>query len=218
VALNGKPVPPAGFRLVLPLEGPARLKNFARTSVWQSVAVTGIPKEPRPAAAAGMRVARQFFSLDGRPLEPGTLRQNQVFVLLLEGAVTGGEQHRAMLQQGLPAGWEIVTRLGAGAVPGMPWLGELSGVVATPALDDRYAAALDLGGEASQFRVAVKLRAVTPGRFELPGADLSDMYRPAVFARGATTRVRVLGADEPSPGPSPGPAPGPAPAPAPPRR
>lgn len=201
VALNGRPVTPAGFRLMLPLDGPARLKNFARASVWQSVAVTGIPREPRPAAAAGMRVARQFFGLDGKPLDVATLRQNQVFVLLLEGAATDREQHRALLQQGLPAGWEIVSRFGSGAAAGMAWLGELSEVAATPALDDRYAAALDLGGERAAFRVAVKLRAVTAGRFELPGVDLSDMYRPAVFARGATARVRVLGADEAAPTP-----------------
>ena len=42
------------------------------------------------------------------------------------------------------------------------------------------------------FRVAVRLRAVTPGDFELPGAELSDMYRPGVFARQGVNRIKVL--------------------------
>ncbi|MFC7543134.1 hypothetical protein ACFQU2_31815 [Siccirubricoccus deserti] len=33
------------------------------------------------------------------------LRQNTVFVLLLEGRAETREAHRAILQQGLPAGW-----------------------------------------------------------------------------------------------------------------
>jgi len=42
------------------------------------------------------------------------------------------------------------------------------------------------------FRVGVRLRAVTPGLYGLPGAVLSDMYRPGVFARQNTGRVKVL--------------------------
>jgi alpha-2-macroglobulin len=45
------------------------------------------------------------------------------------------------------------------------------------------------------FRVAVRLRAVTPGEFELPGAEVSDMYRPGIFARQATARIKVLTAE-----------------------
>ncbi len=195
VSLNGQAVQPAGFRVSLPLNGPAKLKNTGRATFWESVAVTGIPKEALPAATAGMRVTRRFFGLDGKPLETDQLRQNQVFVMLLEGRADDRESHRALVQQGLPAGWEIVTRLGPGEVTGMPWLGELTEAVAQPALDDRFAAALDLTAEAPAFRLAVRLRAVTAGRFELPGADLADMYRPAVFARASARRVQVTPAE-----------------------
>jgi uncharacterized protein YfaS (alpha-2-macroglobulin family) len=119
------------------------------------------------------------------------LRQNTVFVLLLEARAETNETHRAMLQQGLPAGWEIAGRLAAGEVAGMPWLGTLSETAAQPALDDRYAASFDLTPEAPLVRVAVRLRAVTPGTFELPGAELADMYRPGVFARQNSGRITV---------------------------
>jgi uncharacterized protein YfaS (alpha-2-macroglobulin family) len=97
-----------------------------------------------------------------------------------------------MLLHGLPAGWEIAGRFGDGKVPGMDWLGELSETAAQPAADDRFAAVVDLSADKPSFRVAVRLRAVTPGDYELPGADLSDMYRPAVFARQAAGRITVL--------------------------
>ncbi|WP_048862455.1 alpha-2-macroglobulin family protein, partial [Acidisphaera rubrifaciens] len=98
--------------------------------------------------------------------------------LELDGAAEDGQDHQAMLLAGLPAGWEIERRLPAGQVAGMPWLGTLSDTAAQPAADDRYAAVLDLTGAQPGFRVAVELRAVTPGSYELPGAALSDMYRP----------------------------------------
>jgi uncharacterized protein YfaS (alpha-2-macroglobulin family) len=97
-----------------------------------------------------------------------------------------------MLLHGLPAGWEIASRFAAGKPPGMDWLGELSDTSAQPAADDRFAAVLDLTPQQPTFRVAVRLRAVTPGTYELPGAELSDMYRPAIFARQATGRITVL--------------------------
>jgi uncharacterized protein YfaS (alpha-2-macroglobulin family) len=142
-----------------------------------------------------MRIARRFLELSGQPLNLDQLRQNTVFVLLLEGRAETREAHRALLQQGIPPGFEIIGRLGAGEVPGMPWLGTLSETTATPALDDRYAAALDLTPEGQEFRLAVRLRAVTAGQFALPGAQVEDMYRPQVFARQNAGRIAILPAD-----------------------
>ena len=73
-----------------------------------------------------MRVTRQFKTLDGQPLDLDHLKQNTVFVLLLEGRAEDGQAHRAMLQHGLPAGWEIAGRLAGGDAPGLSWLGKLS--------------------------------------------------------------------------------------------
>jgi uncharacterized protein YfaS (alpha-2-macroglobulin family) len=139
-----------------------------------------------------MRVTRKFLNLDGSPLDLDHLRQNTVFVLLLEGRAEDGQAHNAMLLHGLPAGWEIAGRFAAGDVTGAAWLGELSDTLAQPAADDRFAAVMALTPDAASFRVAVRLRAVTPGTYELPGAEVSDMYRPGVYARQATGRVTVL--------------------------
>jgi uncharacterized protein YfaS (alpha-2-macroglobulin family) len=190
VAVNGREQP-AAVQFAMALNAPGTARNLSDAPVFASTSVTGIPAQPAPAGRAGMRITRRFFGLDGQPLNPDQLRQNTVFVLLLDGRAETREAHRAILQQGLPAGWEIIGRLAAGEVPGMPWLGTLSEAVASPALDDRFAAALDLTAEAPEFRSAVRLRAVTAGRFELPGAQLEDMYRPQIFARQAGGRVTV---------------------------
>ena len=64
--------------------------------------------------------------------------------------------------------------------------------VLVPAADDRFQAVLDLTPDASAFHIAVRLRATTPGDYELPGALVADMYRPAIRARQAGSRVTVL--------------------------
>ena len=194
VAVNGRDQPAAPV-VTLALDGPAALRNLDDRPVWQSVSTTGVPTEPQPAARAGMRVSRKLFTTSGDTLDLDTLRQNTVFVLLIEGRADDGQAHHAQLIQGLPAGWEVVGRMPSGKVPGMSWLGELSDTEAQPAADDRFAAVLGLTPETPGFRVAVRLRAVTPGSFEWPGAVLSDMYRPAVFARQNTTRVKVQAAE-----------------------
>lgn len=191
VALNGDPLPD-GQTVSVALTGPAVARNLGERPVWQALSVTGVPAQPLPAARNQMVVRRYFHAMDGKPLNLDQLKQNTVFILLLEMRAEDGQEHTAQLLHGLPAGWEIAGRFGAGKVPGLPWLGELSETDAQPAADDRFAAVLTLGTGSNFARVAVKLRAVTPGNFELPGAELSDMYRPGIFARQAAGRVNVL--------------------------
>jgi uncharacterized protein YfaS (alpha-2-macroglobulin family) len=170
-------------------------RNRGDQPVVQAVSITGVPGSPLPAASQGMRVARRFFDLAGQPLNLDTLRAGTNFVLLMEARALTGERHEAMLSQGLPAGWEIASRLPAGEVAGMPWLGTLTEPLSIAARDDRFAAAMELTAEQPLARLAVRLRAVTAGRFELPGLEASDMYRPGVFGRQNTARITVLPAE-----------------------
>ena len=163
--------------------------------MWRAVSVTGVPATPLPAARSQMRITRQFKTLDGQPLDLDHLKQNTVFVLLLEGKAEDGQPHRAMVQHGLPAGWEIAGRLAGGDAPGMAWLGKLSEPEAQPGADDRFAAVVALTEDKPEFRLAVRVRAVTPGTYELPGAEVADMYRPGVFARQAAGRITIVGAE-----------------------
>jgi hypothetical protein len=194
IRMEGRDLSP-GASVTAALTGPVSVRNLGDRPVWQTVSVSGVLTEAPPAARSGMRVSRKFLHEDGTPFDLDTLRQNNSFVLLLEGRAEDGQDHRALVVQGLPAGWEIVGRFAEGAVPGMAWLDKLSATEAQPAADDRYAAIVPLESSAPGFRVAVRLRAVTPGSFELPGAEASDMYRPGVFARQAAARIKVLAAE-----------------------
>jgi uncharacterized protein YfaS (alpha-2-macroglobulin family) len=171
------------------------VRNLGDKPVWASLALSGVPAEALPAARNKMRISRQFLNLDGSPLALDHLKQNTVFVLLLEGRAEDGQDHHALAVQGLPAGWEIAGRMSAGKASGMPWLGELTETVAEPAADDRFAAVVALTGEKPAFRVAVRVRVVTPGEFELPGAEMADMYVPALFARQNTGRIKIESAE-----------------------
>jgi uncharacterized protein YfaS (alpha-2-macroglobulin family) len=113
-------------------------------------------------------------------------------VLLIEGKAEDAQEHQTMLLAGLPAGWEIAGRIGTEDAPGLSWLKDLTVPDAQPAADDRYAAVFDLPEDHQTFRIAVRLRAVTPGTYELPGVEVADMYRPAIFARQAAGRITVL--------------------------
>jgi hypothetical protein len=194
VAVDGKDLPPAPT-LSIALTGPMTARNLAAQAVWRTVSVTGVPATPLPAARSGMRITRQFKTLDGQALDLDHLKQNTVFVILLEGKSEDGQPHRVMVQHGLPAGWEIAAKLAAGDVPGMAWLGKLTDTEAQPAADDRYAAVVALTADKPDFRLAVRVRAVTPGTFELPGAEAADMYRPGVFARQGAGRITIVGSE-----------------------
>ena len=167
------------------------LRNLGDAPLPVSLTVTGIPTEALPAGRNAMQVRRRFLNLEGMALNLDQLRSGTSFIMVIEGRAESSQNHLAMISQGLPAGWEVEARLGPGPVPGLPGLGELPEADAQPALDDRVAAAFTFSPELREFRLAVRLRAVTPGRFELPGAEVSDMYRPAFFARQAAGRITI---------------------------
>jgi hypothetical protein len=194
ITLDGRDLPVQPV-VTLGLAAAGTARNRGDAPVVQSVAITGVPTSPLPATSQGLRVARRFFDMAGQPLNLDTLRAGTNFVLLLEVRALNNERHEAMLSQGLPAGWEIAGRLGPGEVPGMPWLGTLTEALSVAARDDRFAAAMELTPEAPLARMAVRLRTVTAGRFELPGLEASDMYRPGVVARQNTGRITILPAD-----------------------
>ncbi len=105
-----------------------------------------------------------------------------------------------VLDDPLPAGFEIETKLGPDDAAGdgskgstngpYKFLGRLDAPSAQEARDDRYVAALTVANGKS-FTIAYVARAVTPGSFYLPGAEAHDMYRAGVYARSAGGRVVI---------------------------
>lgn len=190
LATGGKTLGPAPS-ITLDVAQPVTVSNPGKATLPGTLAIQGVPLTPPPAARANMEVHRHFFAMDGTAVDPDKLPQNSTFVMEIDGKAADGQDHRAVVLAGLPAGWEIAGRFPGGDVSGMSWLGTLSSTDAEAAADDRYAAALTLPHDQPSFRLAVILRAVTPGSYEYPGILLQDMYRPAIFARQGTVHITV---------------------------
>ncbi len=190
IADGGRLGPAASVNLAL--NSAVTVQNPGNVVIPGSLVVQGVPVTPPAPARSAMTVHRNFHAMDGSALDPDKLAQNSTFVMVLDGQATDGEDHYAVVMAGLPAGWEIAGRFAAGKAAGMDWLGELTDTESEAAADDRYAAVVSLSAKQPAFRLAVILRAVTPGSFEYPGITLADMYRPAVFARQGTVRITVM--------------------------
>ncbi len=170
-----------------------KIHNGGSQPVWQAIATYGVPAVARPAAREGLKIKRNFFRRDGTPVNLDQVKQNDVFVVVLEGESSTKLFHQAIVTQPLAAGWELENKsLGAGGLAELHWLPQLTDTVAAELRDDRYIAAVDLSESSPKFTLAFLVRAVTPGGYELPGAHVEDMYKPRFFARQATGRITVL--------------------------
>lgn len=167
--------------------------NAGKAAVWQAVSLSGVPVAPSPAAREGLRIKRNFFTRKGEPLNLDSIRQNDVFVVVLEGEANTNLYHQTILTHPLPAGWEIENaKLGGSSEGELSWLGDLTATTMKEARDDRFVAAFDLSEDSGKsFKLAFIVRAITPGVYELPGASVEDMYKPRFFARQTIGRITV---------------------------
>ena len=188
----------------------ARFVNTGRGALWRTVTVHGLPVDAPVAGGHGITLDKAFFALDGRPLDPSQMVQGQRVIVRLRGESQQGRAMMTVIDDALPAGFEIDATLspedadaaaetppgpGEVAKPKGPYafLGALTKASVQEKRDDRYVAAMTVPGQKG-FALAYVARAVTPGDFFLPGATAGDMYRPSVVARTAPRRVKITAA------------------------
>lgn len=174
---------------------------------WRTLTLRGTPLHAPPPEEKGLQVSKKLFTLDGKPIDPTAVKQNDRLIVSLSGRTVEPAQRHLVLVDLLPAGWEmegVVMRQAGGAAP-YPFLKGLTPLSTREARDDRFVAAFNVGnpfeaeedepaeGEQKKqprdihaFHLAYLVRAVTPGRFFLPAPVVEDMYRPTVTVRGAT--------------------------------
>jgi len=173
--------------------------------VWRTVTITGTPAAAPPPMSQGYQLSVTTYTISGTELDVSKLRQNDRFIVKISGNVDDDARHRTIIDAPLPAGWEIETVThDAGDYP---FLGPLSKPSVEQAMDDRFIAAVDLGGgwpwlsddsdsvdnpsnnkkslASNAFAVAYIVRVVTPGTFSRPETVVQDMYRPTEMARTA---------------------------------
>ena len=180
-----------------------RVRNDGERSVWMQVTARGVPRDPQPAGANGLSVTRRHLTFAGDPADLARVRQNDRLIVSVRGRNLEGGYHEVALLDLLPAGFEIESVLNEETAKSFPFLSKLTVPRIAEGRDDRFFASFDLGDRpyrtwwdsttrfGNSYHVAYIVRAVTPGTFALPAANVSDMYAPRVYARSAMGSVTV---------------------------
>jgi uncharacterized protein YfaS (alpha-2-macroglobulin family) len=165
--------------------------NEGKGSLYVQRTLIGYPEQAPVRVSQGMSVTRSWFNGDGKQLDPAKVRVGDLVVVRLnvssESAVPD-----ALLVEMVPAGFELENpalgnsiKLEELSIEGKPaWQSEWNDYLKHQEFrDDRYTAALDLSAGGNQQLVYL-MRAVTPGRYQVPPTQVEDMYRPELRALG----------------------------------
>lgn len=189
----------------MPLEGPLvkvidaqtagrslAIANTAEKPQTLTLTTLGVPETPEPAGGKGWSIERRYYTLEGEPADTAQLAQGTRLVAVLDITPHGHQEARLMVNDPLPAGFEIdnPNLMRAGDLAALDWLDLEENPAMTEFRQDRFLAAVDWQSEHS-FRLAYIVRAVSPGLFTHPAASVEDMYRPEMRAQGETGTVRI---------------------------
>mgnify|MGYP000996617198 FL=1 len=158
--------------------------------------------------SAGMSVNKTILALDGTPLNLATMRQNDRAIVVISGQMANNLFREMAVLDLLPAGWEIEgpVRRNEDGSSVYPFLPELAAATSVVARDDRFVSTFTIGStwrssdpNTNQvrpvFTVAYVVRAITPGNFTVPAAQVEDMYAPQIMGRTALSAVTIAEAD-----------------------
>ncbi|WP_421163777.1 alpha-2-macroglobulin family protein [Aeromonas dhakensis] len=165
--------------------------NEGKGSLYVQRTLIGYPEQAPVRVSQGISVTRSWFNSDGQPFDPARVKVGDLVVVRLnissESAVPD-----ALLVEMVPAGFELENpglgnsiKLEELSIEGKPaWQSEWNDYLKHQEFrDDRYTAALDLS-EGSNQQLVYLMRAVTPGRYQVPPTQVEDMYRPELRAVG----------------------------------
>ena len=175
------------------LDQGAGFTNAASNPVWLTRVARGTPSQPPESTTSRLVVMKEILNTDGTQADLANISQGDRLIISIE--IVNPEQRRAPLIVAdlLPAGFEIeaIVQGSEGGPNGVySFLGPIDSARIQEARDDRYIAAVEVYGRRREH-YAYTVRAVTPGRFTIPGVVVEDMYRTDVFARTEAGEVVI---------------------------
>ncbi|MFN3350020.1 alpha-2-macroglobulin family protein [Pseudorhodoplanes sp.] len=176
---------------------PLRIGNGGEETLQAVVSVTGAPLVAEPAAENGFKIERNYFTLNGTPVDIAQAKQNERYAVVLK--ITEGQPQfgRILVADYLPAGFEIDNPrlVSSGDTGTLSWIELAKTPEHAEFRDDRFTAAFNRNAkDPAIFTVAYVVLAVAPGSYAHPQAFVEDMYRPDRFGRTATGKVEVTAA------------------------
>lgn len=170
---------------------PIAVKNDGADTTL-TVTAFGVPTDPMTADGNGYSIARSYYTLDGTPADPNGVAVGTRLIAVLEVAPFNTGEARLMVSDPLPAGFEIdnPNLISGGSVPALDQLGIESNVTHAEFRQDRFLAAIDRM-DATPFRLAYVVRAISPGTYHHPAASVEDMYRPDFRANSDAGTITV---------------------------
>ncbi len=175
------------------LVNPVSIANKGKNPVQAVVTTVAAPAQPLPAGGDGFTIERTYYRLDGSEANVTEVNQNERFVVVLKVRELNDWPSRIVVADMLPAGFEIDNPglVNSASLSNFPWL-EQTEAAHLEFRDDRFVAAMDSDGDSGrEFTLAYVVRAVTPGTYAHPAANVEDMYRPQYSARTATGMMEV---------------------------
>lgn len=194
-ASNGAPITGPLVRVIedaLGPEGAEVITNTGSSEATLTLSTFGVPDAPVPASGTGYAISRSWYTLDGEPVDVASVAQGTRLVAVIEVVPFGGGAARLMVNDPLPAGFEIdnPSLVRSGDIAAFDWLATVEETRHVEFRQDRFLAALDWSSDAP-FRLAYVVRAISPGSYHLPAATVEDMYRPDYRGRSDEGRVTV---------------------------
>ena len=170
--------------------GAATVRNDGPGKLYLGARFEGVSSEPEPAQSDSVAIRRDFLDQAGNALDAAALPQGELIVVRLAVETKGRRLDQLVIEDLLPAGWEIENPNLATSQQ-FEWLREKNeGDLHREARDDRMLIFTGpIQGEAA-FHYAV--RATTPGTYALPPPTVSGMYEPEIRGVGAGGQVRVV--------------------------
>jgi len=171
---------------------PLSVRNDGEQNATITLTTFGVPDIPEPAGGNGYSIQRQYFSMEGDPVSPESVTQGTRLVAVLTIKPFGKTAARLMVDDPLPAGFEIdnPNLMRGGDIKALDWLKLNTNTRHTEFRQDRFLAAVDWRSEKA-FRLGYIVRAVSPGEFHHPAASVEDMYRPNFRAHTDASRVII---------------------------
>jgi uncharacterized protein YfaS (alpha-2-macroglobulin family) len=182
------------------LATPLTVSNPGAEPLYQQLTVSGYPVQAPAASSQNMTIRRDYLGLNGRPLNLASLKSGDLVLVHL----TVGAKQRvpdALVVDLLPAGLELENQNLAQSAASLDdassqvkeWRDSMqnANLQHQEFRDDRYVAALNLDGYGSTHLLYLA-RAVTPGTYRVPPAQVESMYRPGWQAVGDTPADLVV--------------------------